>query len=98
MGNLWTDGCERGLFKTTDAGKTWKPVLKAAAPHDAHTGCGDVMIDPTNAETIYAGLYARQRTPLSFGSGPSVTGGAQCGVIYNNYDVDTNWRTLGGDI
>src|SRR4051794_13157143 len=42
MGNLWADGGERGLFKTTDAGKTWKLVLKAAPPHDARTGCGDV--------------------------------------------------------
>src|SRR5215475_13710444 len=38
MGNLWEDGGERGLFKTTDAGKTWKLVLKAAPPHDRHTG------------------------------------------------------------
>src|SRR5215813_3386232 len=56
VGNLWADGGERGLFKTTDAGKTWKLVLKAAAPHDARTGCGDVMLDPTNPETVYATL------------------------------------------
>src|SRR5204862_6512761 len=35
MGNLWTDGGERGLFKTTDAGKSWKLTLQAAAPHEA---------------------------------------------------------------
>src|SRR5262249_37914870 len=73
MGNLWADGGERGLFKTTDAGKTWKLILKADAPYDAQTGCGDVMIDPTNAETVYAALYARQRTPWSFTSVPPVT-------------------------
>src|SRR2546421_6097305 len=38
MGNLWKDGGERGLFKTTDAGKTWKLILGALPPHDAHTG------------------------------------------------------------
>src|SRR5436309_8696868 len=48
MGNLWTDGGERGRLKTTDAGKSWKRTLQAAAAHDARTGCGDVMIDPTN--------------------------------------------------
>src|SRR5438067_12011181 len=41
MGNLWKDGGERGLFKTTDAGKTWKLILHAAVPHDSRTGCGD---------------------------------------------------------
>ena len=46
MGNLWTDGGERGLFKTTDAGKTWKLILQATAPYDARTGCGDVVVDP----------------------------------------------------
>src|SRR5262245_55705112 len=44
MGNLWTDGGERGLFKTTDAGKTWKLILKAAASHGTRTGCGDVIL------------------------------------------------------
>src|SRR5256714_14743497 len=98
MGNLWTDGGERGLFKTSDAGKTWKLVLKASAPHDAHTGCGDVMIDPTNAETIYAALYARQRTPWSFTSGPSVTGGEDVGGIFKSTDGGTTWNKLGGGL
>jgi photosystem II stability/assembly factor-like uncharacterized protein len=95
MGNLWADGGERGLFKTTDAGKTWKLVLKAAAPHDAGTGCGDVMIDPTNAETVYATLYARRRTPWSFSSGPSVTGGEDVGGIFKSTDGGTTWKKLG---
>ncbi len=65
MGNLWKDGGERGLFKTTDAGKSWKLVLQASPPHDAQTGCGDVALDPTNSQILYAVLYARQRTPWS---------------------------------
>src|SRR5213075_2126395 len=98
MGDLWTDGGERGLFKTSDAGKTWKLVLKATAPHDAHTGCGDVMIDPTNAETVYAALYARQRTPWSFTSGPTVTGGEDVGGIFKSTDGGTTWKKLGGGL
>src|SRR6266567_2199301 len=38
MGHLWADGGERGLYKTTDGGKTWKLILQAAAPHNARTG------------------------------------------------------------
>ena len=75
MGNLWKDGGERGLFKTTDAGKTWKLILQAQSPHDAQTGCGDVALDPANSQVLYAALYARQRTLWSFASGPGVTGG-----------------------
>jgi photosystem II stability/assembly factor-like uncharacterized protein len=98
MGNLWADGGERGLFKTTDAGKTWKLILKAAAPHDARTGCGDVMIDPSNAETVYATLYARQRTPWSFTSGPGVTGGEDIGGIFKSTDGGNTWKKLGGGL
>src|SRR5438128_3036415 len=74
MGNLWKDGGERGLFKTTDAGTNWALILHVAAPQDARTGCGDVLVDPTNPQIVYAALYARQRTPWSFTSGPSLTG------------------------
>src|SRR5207248_2165054 len=74
MGHLWADGGERGLYNTTDGGKTWKLILQAAAPHNARTGCGDVTLDPTNPQTVYATLYPRQRTPWSFTSGPNATG------------------------
>ena len=66
VGNLWKDGGERGLYKTTDGGKSWKLVLKAEPPNDSKTGCGDVVFDPSNPETVYAVLYARQRTPWTF--------------------------------
>jgi photosystem II stability/assembly factor-like uncharacterized protein len=98
MGNLWTDGGERGLFKTTDAGKTWKLILKAAAPQDARTGCGDVIIDPTNPQILYAALYARQRTPWSFNSGPSVTGGEDVGGIFKSTDGGSTWKKFGGGL
>src|SRR5262245_39103647 len=98
MGNLWKDGGERGLFKTTDAGKTWKLILHAQSPHDAQTGCGDVAIDPTNSQIVYAVLYARQRTPWSFSSGPSVTGGEDLGGIFKSIDGGASWKKLGGGL
>src|SRR5436190_1129549 len=98
MGNLWKDGGERGLFKTTDAGKTWKLILRALPPHDAHTGCGDVALDPTNSQIVYAVLYARQRTPWSFTSGPSVTGGEDVGGIFKSTDSGATWKKLGGGL
>src|SRR6266581_1835539 len=49
-GHLWADGGERGLFKTSDGGKSWKVVLQAPAPHNAKTGCCDVAFGPSNPE------------------------------------------------
>src|SRR3954453_23007876 len=98
MGNLWKDGGERGLFKTTDAGKTWKLILRALPPHDSHTGCGDVALDPTNSQIVYAVLYARQRTPWSFTAGPSVTGGEDVGGIFKSTDGGATWKKLGGGL
>ncbi len=98
MGNLWKDGGDRGLFKTTDSGKSWKLTLHAQSPHDARTGCGDVALDPTNPQIVYAVLYARQRTPWSFTSGPSVTGGEDVGGIFKSTDGGASWKKLGGGL
>ncbi len=97
-GPLWTDGDERGLFKTTDGGKTWKKILQAAAPHDARTGCVDVILDPSNPEVVYAALYARQRTPWSFSSGPEATGGVDVGGIFKTTNGGGSWKKLAGGL
>src|SRR5438477_11271115 len=98
VGHLWADGSERGLFKTTDAGKTWKLILQAPAPHNARTGCGDVIIDPTNPEILYAALYARQRTPWSFSSGPAATDGEDVGGIFKSTNGGASWKKLSGGL
>src|SRR5438270_2549581 len=46
-GNVWVDGGDRGLYKTTDGGKTWKPVLQAAGPQNGRTGCCGVAFVPS---------------------------------------------------
>ncbi|MBA2585316.1 MAG: hypothetical protein H0U99_02395, partial [Chthoniobacterales bacterium] len=97
-GHLWKDGGERGLYKTTDAGKTWKLVLQAQDPAAARTGCGDVVLDPANPETVYATLYARQRTPWSFTYGVGATGGDDVGGIFKSTDGGASWRKLSGGL
>src|ERR1700730_15762759 len=98
MGHLWADGGERGLYKTTDGGKTWKLILQANAPHNSRTGCGDVVLDPTNPEILYAVLYARQRTPWSFSSGPEATGGEDVVGIFKSTNGGANWKKLSGGL
>jgi photosystem II stability/assembly factor-like uncharacterized protein len=93
-GDLWTPTPERGLFKTTDAGATWKPVLQAPAPYTAKVGCGDVAVDPANPDVLYAALYARRRTPWSFVAGPDSTDGKDVGGIFKSTDGGATWTRL----
>ena len=97
-GHLWADGGERGLFKTTDAGKTWKLILQAPSRHNARTGCCEVILDPSNSEIVYAALYARQRTPWSFSSGPDVTNGEDVGGIFKSTNGGASWKKLAGGL
>ena len=98
VGDLWTDSAERGLFKTTDGGQSWKPVLQAPAPDNVTTGCGEVALDPQNPDTVYAVLYARRRTPWSFEAGVDVTKGRDVGGIYRSTDAGATWKKLAGGL
>jgi len=59
QGPLWSGGGERGLYKTTDGGETWKQVL---TPADKWTGVTSLLIDPRNPDKLYAATWARQRS------------------------------------
>ena len=73
-GNLWAESAERGIYKTTDGGANWTKVLSAPKPNDTKAGGGDIAIDPSNPNVLYAALYARIRRPWSFVSGVDYTG------------------------
>lgn len=94
MGDLWTPGPGRGLFKTTDGGRVWRPVLAGPDVFRDRLGCGDVILDPVNPEILYAALYARRRTPWSFDSGAAATGGKDAGGIFKSTDGGTTWKKL----
>ncbi|MBI4602331.1 MAG: glycosyl hydrolase [Planctomycetes bacterium] len=93
-GSLWAHGGVRGLYKTADGGKTWRRVLAAAEPHDAVTGCADVVLDPRSPDVLYAALYARQRKPWEFLYGANATGGADAGGIFKSTDGGAAWTKL----
>ena len=92
-GDLWTATPDRGLYKTTDGGKTWTAVLQAQDEKDK-VGAGDVVLDPSNPEVVYAVLYARRRTPWSFAAGPEATNGKDLGGIYRSTDGGGTWNRL----
>ena len=83
-GPLWSSGGERGIYKTTDAGKTWKQVLFVSE----HTGFNEVMIDPRNSNTIYAAAHQRQRKVFTYiGGGPE-------SAMYKSTDGGTTWNKM----
>lgn len=88
LGHLWGANPERGVYKTTDGGKTWRHALKI----DADTGACDVKLDPGNPETVYAAMYARRRTPWSF------SGNSEAGGIFRSEDGGKTWKKLGGGL
>ena len=84
LGKLWNENPERGVFKTTDGGKTWSHVLKV----DAGTGAVDLVMDPGDPNTLYAAMYTRRRTPWSY------TGGGPAGGIFRTRDGGHTWTRL----
>lgn len=84
LGHLWGFNETRGVYKTTDGGKTWDRVLYI----DPQTGCCDILVDPKNPNIVFAALYQRHRTSWSFRSG-----GPQ-GGIYRSTDAGKTWTKL----
>jgi photosystem II stability/assembly factor-like uncharacterized protein len=84
VGNLWTGNAERGVFKTTDAGRSWTKVLYV----DEYTGATDLVMDPRNAAVLYAATYQRLRKAYGF------NGGGPGSAIYKSTDAGATWRKL----
>ncbi len=84
QGPLWSAGGQRGLYKTTDGGKTWQQIL-AKGPY---TGVTDVAFDPRNPDVLYVAMHQRHRTVWAL-----VNGGPESG-IYKSVDAGANFELL----
>jgi photosystem II stability/assembly factor-like uncharacterized protein len=84
QGPLWNAGGDRGLYKTTDGGKTWKVVLSISE----HTGITDVVFNPRNPDVVYAAAYQRRRHVWTL-----IDGGPESGV-YRSVDAGQTWRKI----
>lgn len=87
QGHLWGYTGERGLFKTTDGGKTWQQ-LKNGLPDDQKTGCTDIRMDPKNPDILYAAFWQRLRRPYRFESGGPNSS------IFKSTDGGQTWKKL----
>ncbi len=81
-GSAWGPNSERGVFKTTDGGKTWRKVLYV----NDSTGCADLVVDPTNPNKLIAAMWEYGRKPWTFNSGGPGSG------IYVSFDGGETWE------
>jgi photosystem II stability/assembly factor-like uncharacterized protein len=84
LGHLYSFNKERGVYKTTDGGKSWKQTLAI----DDKTGVVDMDIDPQNPNIIYATAWYRTRTAWNFEEGGKTSG------IYKSTDGGNTWKLL----
>lgn len=84
MGHLATPNNERGVFKTTDGGKSWKKVLYVGDT----VGAVDLVQDPAHPNTLYAAMYEHQRLPWMIIDGGPGTG------LYKTTDGGAHWKEL----
>ncbi len=82
IGSPWGEHPERGVYKTSDGGKTWKKVLYV----NEKTGAADLVIDPQNPNKLIAAMWEHRRYPWFFNSGGEGSG------IYVSYDAGENWE------
>ncbi len=90
-GKLWSDSDERGVYKTTDGGKTWTRVLSGA---NLSTGCSMMSMDRHNPRTIYAGMWDFRRRGWTFrsgGDGPDAFSGSG---LFKSTDGGSTWTSL----
>jgi photosystem II stability/assembly factor-like uncharacterized protein len=83
-GHAWDANEERGVFQTTDGGKTWKKVLYV----DKDTGCADITQDPGDPNILYAAMWQYRRQPDNFNSGGPGSG------LYRTKDGGATWEKL----
>ena len=84
LGHLWNANEERGVYRTTDGGKTWKHILKV----NENTGCSSLSMDPLNPKILYAGMWEFRRQPHTFNSGGPGSN------LYRSIDGGETWEIL----
>lgn len=84
MGSAWGDSSHRGVYKTTDGGKSWNKTLYI----DNNVGIADMVMDPSNPNKIIAAMWEFGRTPWGFNSGGKGSG------IHISYDCGETWKKL----
>lgn len=84
LGHLYSQNEERGVYKTTDGGKSWKQILKA----DRYTGAVDLAMDPRNSDVVYATTWDRDRRAWNFREGGAGS------AVWKTTDGGKTWKKV----
>lgn len=84
LGNIYKPTQERGVYKSTDGGKTWEKTLFA----NDHAGVVDLIMDPTNPRVLYASTWRINRTPYSLNSG------GEGSALWKSTDSGETWKEI----
>ena len=90
-GRLWSDSADRGVYRTTDGGKTWSLVLKGS---NLSTGCSGLTIDSKNPDVLFAGMWDFRRKGWTFRSGGDGPASASGSGLFRSEDGGTSWKEL----
>ena len=88
IGNAFVPNAERGVYQTTDGGRTWRRALFVSDS----TGAVDVELQPGNPDVVYASLWRAERKPWT------IVSGAREGGVYRSTDAGRSWRKLAGGL
>ncbi len=87
-GPVWTEGGDRGVYKSIDGGATWTCVKSVSS----YTGCNDLVMDPRNPDVLYAAFHQRIRKVFTYiGGGPE-------SAVYKSTDGGATWKKLEGGL
>jgi photosystem II stability/assembly factor-like uncharacterized protein len=90
-GALWSDSPERGVYKTTDGGKTWRLVLKGG---NLSTGCTTIAVDPTNPNVLFAGMWDFRRKGWEYRSGGAGPEQPSASGLFKSNDGGETWTEV----
>ncbi len=94
LGKLWSDSAERGVYKTTDGGKTWAQVLKGG---NLSTGCSMMSLSAADHKTLFAGMWDFRRQGWTFRSGGENPTAASDSGLYVTTDGGSSWKDLNAE-